>query len=193
MKYLLLLFTAATAYADSWFLAPSAALVFPSSSGIVYHGYSGSVNYRTGYAQGLQFGRNIGQFKLYVEYQHENFKARDITLNTPFGKVSQADSDNQDQHFISANCDYLFPKLAGGFRPMGGLGFGASFDETVTPNVEARVGLEKSFGQWDFNISYAYRFAQGSQRFGHKSNGSSSIVVERPDQQMLTISIGKNF
>ena len=196
MKHLLLLLIASTAYADSWFLAPTTGLVFPSSSHVLYHGYSGSVDYRTGYAQGLQFGRNIGQFKLYVEYTHSSFKARDLTLQTPYGQVSQADSDNQDQHTVTINADYSHV-LAMGLAGYVGLGAGAAFDSTTSPVIEGRCGLSHTFGgrasPFRIAIEYGYRWTDGSQKFGHKTDGSYSIVVDRPDQQLLTLCISKQF
>ena len=182
--------------ANDWFVSPSAGLVFPNSSVITYHSMSGRVDYKTGYAQGLQFGRNIGQFKLYVEYTHSSFKARDLTLQTPYGQVSQADSDNQDQHTVTINADYSHV-LAMGLAGYVGLGAGAAFDSTTSPVIEGRCGLSHTFGgrasPFRIAIEYGYRWTDGSQKFGHKTDGSYSIVVDRPDQQMLTISIGKNF
>ena len=132
--------------ADSWFVEPSASLVFPSSSHVLYHGYSGSVDYRTGYAQGLQLGRNLGSFKLYIEYQHENYHARSLTLATPYGQVSQADSDNQDQHTVTINADYSHG-LAMGLEGYVGLGAGAAFDSTTSPVIEGRCGLSHTLGR----------------------------------------------
>ena len=192
MKHLLLLLIASTAYADSWFLAPTTGLVFPSSSHVLYHGYSGSVDYRTGYAQGLQFGRNMGSFKLYIEYQHENYHARSLTLATPYGQASQSDSDNSDSSSILIGATYG-KEFYKGYKLLAGAACGETFDNSTSFFFEPRIGVSKKFYGLDLSLMYAYRFAQGQERFGLKSNGTYSIVVDRPDQKMLTLSIGKNF
>ena len=182
--------------ANDWFVAPTAGLVFPSSSHVLYHGMNGNVDFKTGYAQGLQFGRNLGNFKLYIEYQHENYHARSLTLATPYGQVSQADSDNQDQHTLTINADYSH-SLAMGLAGYFGLGAGAAFDSTTSPVIEGRCGLSHTLGgrtsPFRIALEYGYRWTDGSQKFGLKHDGSYSIVLQEPDQQMITFSIGKKF
>ena len=189
----LFLLAASTAFAGDWFISPTAGLVFPSSSAIVYHSMVGRVDYRTGYSQGLQFGRNVGNFELYLSYDHASFKARDITLQTPYGQVSQSDSDNQDQHTVLWNISYSPNVSFYGIRPIVLAGAGATIDEATSLSYQFGAGATRKLAGFDITINYAYRFAQGSQRFGHKTDGSYSIVVQEPDQQMLTLSIGKNF
>ena len=178
--------------ANDWFVSPSAGLVFPNSSVITYHSMSGRVDYKTGYAQGLQFGRNIGQFKLYVEYTHSSFKARDLTLQTPYGQASQSDSDNSDSSSILIGATYG-KEFYKGYKLLAGAACGETFDNSTSFFFEPRIGVSKKFYGLDLSLMYAYRFAQGQERFGLKSNGTYSIVVDRPDQKMLTLSIGKNF
>lgn len=178
---------------QNWFVEPAASYVIPSNSGIKYHGLSGTVDYSNGYAAGLNAGRYVGPFKLYASYNYTSFRAKSLTLQTPFGAVSQADTDLYHAHAVGLFIKYNHRCGVLGLIPTVTLGGGESFGASASPFFELGFGVGRSVCGTDVILDISRRYLFGSQLFGRKSDGSYSIEVEEPNQTLITLSIGKRF
>ena len=182
-----ILLTASAMFAESsdWFISPTYGAVFPSSSGITYHGMSGTVNYKDGYSVGLNAGRYFGNFKTYISYDYTSFQDMGFTLQTPYGKMFESDNSNYNGQTIMANADYLF-QLPLGWNGYVGVGGGQTFDGGDNTTLEARCGLSHKFSSWSLFGGYSYWITQGSITSGH-------VSVEEPRQERLTLKLERSF
>ena len=176
----------ATVHAEeSWFIEPTGSIVWPSNSAITYHSMSGTVFYRSGYSVGLDAGRYFGPFKLYASYTYTSFNAKSVTLQTPYGPISQSDSDLDHYHSVLLNADYVWP-IVGGWKVLVGGGAGYGFDSTSSPVIEAHGGVGKDFKWASVYLLCTYRKTYGAITEGH-------ISVERPDEWKPTLILEKRF
>lgn len=193
LKSLAVLVFITQAFAGEWFVQPTVALVAPSSSLIVYRGMHGKVDYKDGSSFGLQAGRNVGAFRLYVSYDYTSFRAKEVTLQTPYGEVSQKDNDLYRAHAVLANIAWE-PRLP--LSRLNGIlmaGAGQSFNGSRNFAYQLGAGIGRQYGDWEAKIIFSKRVVEGEQKYGHKSDGSYSIVVQEPSQSRLTISLGRSF
>lgn len=185
-----ILLTASAMFAESsdWFISPTYGAVFPSSSGITYHGYSGTVDYKDGYTVGLDAGRYFfnNQLKTYISYDYTSYQDKGFTLSTPYGKVYQSDNSNYNGQTLMANADYIFQKGFLGIKPLFGVGVGATFDGGDNATFEGRFSLRKDFAGFTISTAFASRLSQGSITSGH-------VSVEEPRQERIEFKLSKSF
>lgn len=183
---LAILLATSTMFADSpWFIQPTISQIFPLNSGGVYHGMPMTINYKNGYAAGLDAGRYFGAFKLYMSGEYYSFRARQATVQTPFGLLTRADNDLLHGWAVLANADYT-RSLLWGFKAFAGGGAGVSWDGATCPVFDARTGLSKSLGLWSLSAAYGYRWTQGTIYMGH-------ISIDEPRQERLTFALIRTF
>lgn len=186
-KTLLLLLIASISYGGSFFVEPTAALVIPSNSGATYHNMDGHVSYNNGEAFGVNAGRYFGpHFKLYASYTYTEFRAKEITLQTPIGIMSQTDNDLYHSHTTLVNCDYRFYEWEG-IQAIAGAGIGANFDQEVSPVYEGHIRLEKRLGKWICSLGYSYRITQGQIRVSNTTN------IQEPNTSQITFAVSHRF
>ena len=170
---------------DGWFAGPTAAYVIPYPTSVSYKGMSGTAYFKDGYGVGLEAGRTIRNFKLYLTYDYTQARAKGITINTPFGQQSNSDTDLFASHTIMANADIKIGSLWG-FRPFIGGGAGLSIDQTTSSVCEVRGGLERKFKGGRISIGYAYRIAQGQINEGNWH-------IKEPSQSRFMLAWGRSF
>lgn len=186
MKKLPIYLIAATScFASSWFVEPTAGLVFPKDSKATYYGMDATVKYDNGQAFGINAGRTFGNFKTYLSYDHTSFTAREIAVQTPYGLQKQSLSDDYEGHTICVNGDFT-ARMGRWAGVCASIGSGYTFSEYSSQVYSAGISIRKRLKVADVSLGTTYRVTPKDIQLKHKT-------ISQPDQIHYTLSVSKQF